>query len=146
MAQKELAKLQNILETTGVSAISKVSHGCSEFGYEYPEFKYSEGGEHQKFHQKNNEVIWQDWVKGLPEFKSSPIKHRSLNFFSLNDAVVASSWATYAEIIGDEKIRQLGPIPAFHRPGSFQLDAREQATRRASELAELQSEIDAQNA
>ena len=71
MAQKELAKLQNILETTGVSAISKVSHGCSEFGYEYPEFKYSEGGEHQKFHQKNNEVIWQDWVKVCPNSKAA---------------------------------------------------------------------------
>ena len=145
MAQQELAKLQNILEANGVSAISRVSHGCSEFGHEYPEFKYSASGEHEKFHQKNNEVIWHDWVKDLPEFKSSPLKHRSLNFFSLNDAVVASSWATYADIIGDEKTRQLGPLPAFHRPVSFQLDAREQATRRASELAELQSEIDAQN-
>ncbi|CAD0184607.1 hypothetical protein RUESEDTHA_01489 [Ruegeria sp. THAF57] len=133
-----LAAFEGKLAEFGVSGLHlKISHGCSEYGLEYPAFKYSVNAEQTEFEApKDWAGIEEQYFKGT-KFPKPQIKAHTKPFISLRDVFVFRTWAKYAQLIGDETatpfIAQGGP----DLPAQFVKRVKAQAAQRNAELTEL---------
>lgn len=117
---------------------SKISHGCSEYGARYPEFKFSQEGIHRNFDRPKF------WEKAESSFFSNiRIPNRERESFSkqgvsIRDVLGFNTWALYASLIGDDTYKICGTKPVSDPPKPFLVRVRSQAQDRKAQMLELQ--------
>ena len=98
-----LCDLQARFGITGVHA--KISHGCSEYGQEYPEFKYSDSPDQKPFETPAGwQKIEDSYFSGL-NLAAPQRRSNTKPLISLRDVFAFRTWIKYAELIGDESCR-----------------------------------------
>jgi hypothetical protein len=129
---------QQIQKEFGVTRVEcRITHGCSEFGQKYPEYKYSDDGTHRSFKRPPS------WDKPVSEFLASvelPKFGRSnfsKPFISIRDIVGIRTWIAYAQIIGDDSCKPFLSPPSVPTPEPFATRVRNQAQMRKAQLEEL---------
>lgn len=132
--REEMMKLFRQFEIK--NAYLAISHGCSEYGLKYPEFKYSPAGEHRDFKRP---ATWDDLeTKYLPPAdKADSSINFNKNTITLRDVVGFQTWAFYAESIGDESFRELTGSNTPKLPMEFLSKVRDQAQSRSEQRLEL---------
>lgn len=133
-----LARFRELLKELGLSNIfSGISHGCSEYGLEFPEFKYSADGAHRSFERPA------DWDRREADFWAgrgdlSPLRtDNNHEGMSLRDVMGLRCWIDYAQMIGDESWRVFRDRPRNIGVPQFVERVRKQAARRHAEMQEL---------
>lgn len=133
--------LRTNLERFGLSHItSGISHGCSEYGLEYPEFKFSNDGTHRSQKQPD------EWNKIEQDYFSEPFSEDGhiLDFntqeITLRDLLCYETWIKYSEIIGDETHKLFSAVPIDGKQKNFLNLAEKQACDRKAQLVELRQE------
>lgn len=136
-----LEVLRTNLERCGLAQItSGISHGCSEYGLEYPEFKFSDDGTHRSQKQPD------EWKKIEEDYFSEPFSEKGqiLDFntheITLRDVICYETWIKYAEIIGDDTHKLFPAVPADGKQKGFINRAEKQAPDRQAQLVELRKE------
>lgn len=137
------------------NVLSAISHGCSEFGARYPDWKYSPQGEHRTFERAENwdaiEVEFNDKLEVAKEAhaqkQASPMGEDlpKLKGLTLRDVMAMNTWIDYAEIIGDETWKVFHDKPAENLAPLFENVVREQAEMRASERMALKEKLAVSN-
>ena len=134
--------LQEILDQHRVTEIIiGLSHGCSEYGLKYPEFKYSADGAHNDFERPE----W--WDRAEMEFfataslPKNTVPHYNRVGVTLRDALVFRTWLIYAEIVGDETVKCFRHDVTKFRPEPFVSRVRTQAKTRRDQLSELKGRL-----
>jgi len=137
-----LGIFERILRTAEISNVHcGISHGCSEFGLKYPEFKYSKDGAHRSFERP---VFW-DQVES--EFWSetpipaSPRTGRKKLGISIRDILGYRTWIDYAEGIGDDSWRLFRDSPSTNKPRAFVERVQKQSELRNAQMKELQQRL-----
>ena len=139
-----LETFERVLRSSGISnVICGISHGCSEYGLRYPEWRYSNDGSHRLFERPES------WDESESEFFAA-IQHRPIPLLHYNkdgvtvcDIFVFNSWVNYAEIIGDDSWKTFHDSPASDMPKHFATRVREQSQQRKVELRELEDRYSA---
>lgn len=133
-----LEVLRMNLERFGLAHIPcGISHGCSEYGLKYPEFKFSDDGAHRSQKQPD------EWKETEDEYFSEPFSEKGqvLNFntheITLRDVICYETWIKYSEIIGDDTHKLFPAVPADGKVQGFINLASKQATIRKAQLVEL---------
>ena len=133
-----LEAFERVLRSSGVSnVIYGISHGCSEYGLRYPEWKYSKDGSHRLFarpeswDQSESEFFAaiQNWPKPMPHFNKDGV--------TVCDIFIFNTWVNYAEIIGDDSWKTFHDSPASDMPKPFATRVRAQSKQRMAEFREL---------
>lgn len=115
-----------------------ISHGCSEYGLEYPEFKYSADGAHLNFDQPDKwKEIEEKLLPPLPT-GGATVFHQNNYVVTLRDIYCFETWIKYAELIGDSSYRHFDGIPICNKADAFVRLVKGQAAARKTQLAELQ--------
>lgn len=134
-----LKTLEIELKRVGLGHIScGISHGCSEYGLKYPEFKFSPDGTHRTQKQPD------EWRNIEEEFVSEPIQGNQeiLNFstheITLRDVICYETWIKYSEIIKDDSHRHFLPVPMEGKTNGFIKRIEKQADIRKTQLIELE--------
>lgn len=135
-----LHTLQLTLERFGLSHITcGLSHGCSEYGLKYPEFKFSPDGVHRA--QKQSDA----WSKIEEDYFSTPFsdERQIMNFntseITLREVICFETWIKYSEIIGDGSHKRFAPMPADGKLRGFVDRVAKQAHIRKAQLSELRA-------
>jgi len=133
-----LQAFRDLQAANGASNVSsKISHGCSEYGQKYPEFKFPENGTFPGFSPKPEwSVIEKDYFRSI----RLPVPKRSSNTRSkpsLRDVLTFCTWVEYAVAIGDPTSGHYCAVPRPKLPQQFVQRLREQAGVRADELRQL---------
>lgn len=135
-------EFRKTLNSLGISSVyCGISHGCSEFGVRYPEFKYSNNGQHRNFNRPES------WDRAEAKFfaRNREAKRHRKDFnhegITLSDLIGLKTWIDYAEIIGDEAYRQFREEPITEKPQPFAALVARQAQVRKDELRELAARI-----
>lgn len=133
-----LEVLRTNLERFGLAHItSGISHGCSEYGLKYPEFKFSVDGTHRS--QKQSD----EWKKIEQDYFSEPFSEKGhvLDFntheITLRDLICYETWIKYSEIIGDDTHKLFSAVPTDGKQKQFINKAEKQARHRQAQLVEL---------
>lgn len=136
-----LEVLRKSLERFGLAHItSGISHGCSEYGMKYPEFKFSDDGTHRSQKQPH------EWRKIEEDYFSEPFSEKGqiLNFntheITLRDVICYETWIKYSEIIGDDTHKLFPAVPTDGKQKGFINRAEKQALDRQAQLVELRKE------
>jgi len=134
--------LRQALESSQVENVyCGISHGCSEFGIRYPEYKYSEDGSHRNFQRPMS------WNRTEAEFFSRhlpaqrPRKDYNHRNVTLSDVIALRTWIDYAELIGDETWKQFGDHSRPDKPEPFATRAARQSELRQGKRQELAEKI-----
>ncbi len=125
---------QSKANVTGVS--SKISHGCSEYGAKYPDFKFSDADDVAAFQTPPD---WADVEKQYFSKRDLPTPGRTTNTrpdISLRDVCAFRTWVEYGQIIGDPSSTGFARA-APELPPAFVKRVRAQARIRNREMAEL---------
>lgn len=133
-----LEKFREALAAAGISRVrSGISHGCSEYGLKYPDFRYSADGSHRSFarpaHWEQTESDFWSANRG----KAKPTRRSRKEVFSIRDILVFRSWIDYAEIIGDHSAKMFRDRPSLNKPEPWAEHVRKQAQRRNAQMEEL---------
>lgn len=133
-----LAAFQQTLAEAGITGVhSKISHGCSEYGMEYPEFKYTEGEDQSALtppaEWQEIEQTYFDRLKLPPQQTQSNTKPR----ISLRDVFAFRTWAKYAQLIGDDTCGTYQAAKGPALPPAFVKRVKAQAALRHQEMTEL---------
>lgn len=135
-----LSAFQKLQAEAGIMAIhSKISHGCSEYGLEYPGFKFSEEPGHEAFEMPKE---WQSVEKSYFDKLNLPVPSRKTHtkpMISLRDVFAFRTWVKYASLIGDETCQRYHVESGPELPPAFVDRVRKQAVERRQEMIELAS-------
>jgi len=141
-AKNCLNVLQSVLKETGITSVyCGISHGCSEYGLVYPEFKYSNDGAHRSFEWP---AAWDRLEEEYWVGTQAPVSVRAdhnKQGLSIRDVIGFCTWIDFAEIIGDETSRVFRDKPRPDKPARFVGRVLEQSARRRAELEELRQKI-----
>lgn len=122
-------------------AVFNISHGCSEYGLKYPEFKFAEDGRHRSFQRP------EDWAQGEAWFfaKNKPppgrVERGNPVNLTLKDVLTMRVWVDYAELIRDETAKLFRDAPRLSKPEPFATIVHMQSAKRRAELLELRGRI-----
>lgn len=141
-----LHEMNSIIEKFEIKNVKcGISHGCSEYGLKYPEFKYAENGSHKNFSQPKE---WGD----LESNTVSTPKNSMIQFFELNkyeitlrDVICFDTWIKYAEIIGDRSFQSFSNFPTEMKYNIFTERVRKQAGARQAQITKLMKFQSAEN-
>lgn len=137
-----LEKLQQALRDSRISNVyCGISHGCSEYGLKYPQFKYSKDGAHRSFERpafwdRSESEFWSVTDKPAPARKD-----HNKESISIQEMVGFRTWIDYAEIIGDDSSRKFRNTPSANKPVQFAERARKQSQLRKSQMEELRQRL-----
>ncbi|UCH75224.1 MAG: hypothetical protein JSU82_05095 [Rhodospirillales bacterium] len=118
-----------------------ISHGCSEYGLEYPEFKYSDDGAHRSFGRPES------WDRMEAEFWAQiqePVSARKDNNkegVSIRDVIGFRTWIDYAELIGDNSWKAFRGKPSTAKPAKFMERVGNQSQLRKAQREELRGRM-----
>ncbi len=116
---------------------SKISHGCSEYGVKYPDFKYNDDGPAEFKAPESWKGIEEEYFASVD--LTDPVKKSNTkSFISLRDVFAFCTWVKYAELIGDDTSNLFTNHLAPALPGGFENRVSMQAQIRNQELKELQ--------
>lgn len=133
-----LEELQQTLRALQISNVHcRISHGCSEYGLEYPSFKYSNDGAHRSFERpaawdQSESEFWS--VTQKPTLARKDSNHEGI---SIRDMIVFRTWIDYAEIIGDDSCKRFRDTPSATKPARFVERVRKQSQLRKTQMQEL---------
>lgn len=114
-----------------------ISHGCSEYGLKYPEFKYSNDGSHNSFVRPANwDSVESDFFSDSENLHPEEEDHNKQGL-SLRDVIGFRTWIDYAEIIGDETSTRYRKKPTFKKPEPFATRVAKQSQMRKAQMEEL---------
>jgi len=133
-----LGKLRHALQAKKVSSVyCGISHGCSEYGLKYPEFKYSDDSAHRSFERPASwdRVESEFWAATPPT--GLPGKGREKVGISIRDLIGYRTWIDYAELIGDESWKLFRDAPSTNKPKYFAERVSKQSARRKAQMEEL---------
>ena len=137
-ASECLNRLNDRLRELGLTRISaKISHGCSEYGLQYPTFKFSEDGTHRNFKPRSSWKRKEEaYFSSLPPqgWKPPHFNHEGL---TLRDALGIFTWVYYARLIGDPNADIFSKNKIECSMEVFTQRASEQSQQRYDELLEL---------
>ncbi len=126
------------LDKFGLSNVRcRITHGCTEYGLEYPEFKYSADGAHRHFDQPEK---WKELEEDLfvPNTNQGmEVFHENTFHVTLRDMFCLETWIKYASLIGDNTYLHFDGIPLSNTTDVFVQRIKAQAATRNSELAKL---------
>lgn len=141
-AKNCLEILRNILERNEIrGAYCGLSHGCSEYGLEYPAFKYASDGGHRSFESPAS------WDRVESEYWSAtPLpalsgKSRKKMGISIRDIIGYRTWIDYAELIGDDSWTLFREAPSANKPRHFAGRVGRQSQLRNAQMKELRQRI-----
>ncbi len=117
---------------------AKISHGCSEFGQEYPDFKYEGSDEQKPF--KTPQGWAADEKNYFRDLKLAKPGRQTNNksIISLRDVFVFRTWVRYAQLIGDETSARFGVDSGPSLFPAFDQRVRRQSKTRNAEMNELE--------
>lgn len=126
------------LADSGVTDVTiGLSHGCSEYGLEYPDFKYAPSGAHREFRRPDDwDARERDYVRQTP-LPSTPPQRPVDRGVSLRDVFVFQTWIDYAAIIGDPAVEMFRDRVRDRMPEPFATRVGAQADQRRAELEAL---------
>ena len=137
-----LEAFQQALNTSGISNVyCGISHGCSEYGLKFPEFKYSNDGTHRSFERPAS------WDKIESRFYPAKkiLKSDEAGFnkqgITIRDIIAFRTWINYAEIIGDDSCRVFIDQPTAKILEPFASRVRKQAQLRKVEMEKLRERL-----
>ncbi len=137
-----LKKFQQALQTFGVSGVqSGISHGCSEYGLKYPEFKFSNDGSHHSFERPDS---WDQQEEKFFSENQMPQRDRIDNNkqgITIRDIIAFQTWVKYAQIIGDQSCKPFTGNPIVTLPEPFIMRVGRQAQMRNSQMEELRDRL-----
>jgi len=139
-----LEAFSNALQSFGISNVHcGISHGCSEYGLKYPEYKYSSDGAHNSFVRSDS------WDRLEADFfKENKLQehykdHHNKQGITINDVLGFRAWIKYAEIIGDDSCKKFLGGPTVTLPEHFTVQAEKLADKRKSQMKELRERLSA---
>lgn len=137
-----LEKFQEALRAYQVSNVfCAVSHGCSEFGLEYPNFKFSADGAHHSFERP---AVWDEVEDKFWSEQRKMISVRDDNYsesITLRDIIVLRTWIDYAEMIGDTSCGKFRDKPSTRKPKRFAERVEKQSRDRKMQLDDLRQRL-----
>jgi hypothetical protein len=135
-------QLKVALSACQISGVySGISHGCSEYGLKYPDFKYSPTGSHRSFERPAHwDALEAQFLANLKEVPRAKAGHDK-QFISIRDVVGLQTWIDYAEIIGDATSKKYRETPRDYIPEPFSTRVKRQAEMRNRQLVELRSKL-----
>lgn len=129
---------ESALHAFGISNIHcGISHGCSEYGIQYPDFKYSGDGAHRAFTRPESWDRLEEDFFTRNELQAHYKDHHNKQGITIYDVLGFRTWVKYAEIIGDDACQRFLGGPAITMPDHFMAQAREQAPSRKSQMEAL---------
>lgn len=138
-AHEILHQLKAEMSESGLNNVfCAISHGCSEYGLAYPEFKYSEQGKHRDFKQPADwkQLEKNSYTAAPNAGMNAPVPNKSE--VTLRDVICFETWLQYAEIIGDPSYQNFAEIPLNRKPDHFTNLVKKQAAARNAQMVELQ--------
>jgi hypothetical protein len=118
----------------------RISHGCSEYGLKFPEFKYAEDGSHNNFEKPE---YWHAAEAAFMSSRQPPSGDRKDSNnpkITLRDMFGLNAWVEYARIIGDSSSESF--LIGRHDPlEPFGSRVQKQARMRYAQMKELQNRI-----
>lgn len=136
-----MRRLKADLHTNGLSEMyCGISHGCSEYGLKYPEFKFSVDGAHRNFRRPPSWDQLENSFGGLNLQNQIRTVDRSNSIFTIRDMLGFATWIKYAEIIRDDTHKQFvnDDDPIGNTLVTFGNRVTKQAHLRQIQLKELQ--------
>lgn len=106
-----LELVKSRMDNIGLSKVfCTITHGCSEYGLEYPKFKYSENGSHRTFKSPPTwRKIQEDFKAMIPQSTGNRANY-SNNQITVHDQVGIGTWINYAKLIGDPSCKVFGDV------------------------------------
>ncbi len=133
-----LQVFQQALQIFGVSGVQiGISHGCSEYGLKYPEFKFSNDGGHRSFERPAS------WELQESKFFSEIIVRQgdrvdnNKQGITIRDVIAFQTWIKYAQIIGDQSCKIFTDKSNIVKPERFIARVGKQAQMRNTQMKEL---------
>lgn len=118
---------------------SAITHGCSEYGLEYPDFKFSSDGSHRSFETPDFWKEKQDkFALTVPEIQPDRGDY-STSQITIRDLIGFGTWIQYAKMVGDEAYRQFGDVAIAEKLKHFNERVKKQADLRKAQFPELKS-------
>ena len=137
-----LEALQQALKVLQISNVyCGISHGCSEYGLKYPEFKYSNDGAHRGFERPE---FWDQVESEFWSVTQEPVPARNdynNQGMSIRDLIGLRTWIDYAEIIGDDSWKMFRDMPSANNPGRFAERVSKQSQLRKTQMDELRQRL-----
>ncbi|MEC7987631.1 MAG: hypothetical protein VX278_20860, partial [Myxococcota bacterium] len=133
-------RLQKWMEERGISGVCRITHGCSEYGISFEQFRYQEDGRHRLFKPSS------DWINNWSAFATSA--HRpslespsfnNVKALSLRDCLAMVYWLNYGVGIGDLSTENLDRSLLNSCQAKFTRRVHKQSKRRFVELQEIQA-------
>lgn len=133
-----LELIKREMEKIGVSNICYgISHGCSEYGLKYPNFKYKEDGSFRSFQKPSQ---WKEtetsFLSNNPKIGNS-IYDQTNKQITLLDMICFETWIEFANLIGDHSYKEIRAGVHNKKTKQFIELISEQAPLRLTELAAL---------
>lgn len=141
-AQSCLSALAHALAVAGIGDVRLgITHGCTEYGVRYPDFKYSKDGAHRRFARPPgwDEAEARLHAGGPPA--PPPVPDCNNAGITIRDVLGIRTWVRYAELIGDATYARFARLlvgrPELDMPEPFIARVRAQASARQGQMAEL---------
>lgn len=141
-AQFCLSALTRALGVAGIGDVRLgITHGCTEYGVRYPDFKYSKDGAHRRFARPPgwDEAEARLHAGGPPA--PPPVPDCNNAGITIRDVLGIRTWVRYAELIGDATYAKFARLqvdrPELDMPEPFIARVRAQASLRQGQMAEL---------
>jgi hypothetical protein len=137
--QEELQQALRALRMSDVYC--GISHGCSEYGLKYPDFKYSNDGAHRSFERPElwDQVESEFWA--ATEKPALAGKDYNREGISIRDVLAFCTWIDYAEIIGDDSYKMFRDKPSTSKLASFAERVKKQSQFRKAQMEELRQRL-----
>ncbi len=135
--------VQAALDARGIADIALgISRGCTEFGLQFPEYKFSADGSHRSFERPPS------WDKQEAEFFASFVPSYVRSDFNtqgiaIRDLICIQNWYHYAQVIGDTSAEEFGFLAVDNPLEELFSQVAPQAQQRRDELAELNERLQA---
>lgn len=115
-------------------AVSKITHGCSEYSAKYPDFQYDSKNAHKTFDIPNWWVEHEErnTIKEAANFKPNELN----DFISLRQVLSMNALVHYSKAIGDKSLADYDYVPVIRLKFLARLES--QASQRRQELEALE--------
>lgn len=116
-----------------------ITHGCSEYGIEYPEFKYSDNGSHRTFKSPATwKKIQEDFKAMIPQSNGNR-ENYSNNQITVHDQIGIGTWINYAKLIGDPSCEVFCDVSVGKKLAPFSERVAGQSHLRRLQITQLKS-------
>ncbi len=136
-------KFQQALQIFGVSGVQiGTSHGCSEYGLKYPEFKFSNDGIHRSFERPDSwDLQESEFFSEIKIRQPDRVDNNKQGIITIRDIIAFQTWVKYAQIIGDQSCKMFTDRSNVVMPEPFITRVGKQAQMRNTQMKELRDKL-----